>query len=82
MNFFCKHLKFFWNDLQGALVGIIAGFIFNCWMGLGALFNFPFYPTLQKDYVDGCPELYYNVTGTAFNLTANNAIIQAQIERT
>ncbi len=68
--------------LQGAMAGIICGFVFNCWMGIGALLNFPYYPTIQKDYVDTCPALYYNVTGHAFNRTANDLFIQSHIIRT
>ena len=49
---------------------------------MGAMFNSPYYPTLEKDYVDKCPEKYFNVTGQAFNKTLNDEIVQGQIDRT
>jgi len=67
---------------KGAISGLLCGFAFNLWMGMGAMSNFPYYPTKEKDYVEGCPEKYFNVTGHAFNRTANDAFIQSQIDRT
>lgn len=67
--------------LQGAMVGLLTGLVFNLWMGMGALFNVPYYPTLEKDYVDECPEKYFNITGEVFNITLNDEIIQAKIDR-
>lgn len=48
---------------------------------MGAMFNIPYYPTFQKDYVDKCPEKYFNVTGHAFNKTLNDEFIQSEINR-
>lgn len=67
---------------QGAIIGLLTGFAFNLWMGMGALFNFPYFPKLEKDYVDGCPEKYFNVTGQLFNKTLNDALIQSEVDRT
>ncbi|KAG4066302.1 hypothetical protein HA402_000526 [Bradysia odoriphaga] len=67
---------------RGAIIGLVTGFVFNLWMGMGSLFNFPYYPKLEKDYVDKCPERYFNVTGHAFNRTLNDQLIQAEIDRT
>lgn len=69
-------------QFKGAIVGLLTGFAFNLWMGLGSMLTQPYYPTLEKDYVDRCPEKYFNATGHAFNITAHNEWIQSQIERT
>lgn len=69
-------------QIKGAIVGLLTGFAFNLWMGMGAMLNFPYYPIFEKDYVDKCPEKYFNVTGHAFNRTLNDELIQAQIDRT
>ncbi|KAJ6635354.1 Sodium-coupled monocarboxylate transporter 1 [Pseudolycoriella hygida] len=67
---------------KGALTGLFTGFVFNLWMGVGAMHNLSYYPTLEKDYVDGCPEKYFNVSGHEFNKTLHAEMIQGEIART
>lgn len=68
--------------VKGAIIGLLTGFVFNLWMGMGSLFSNPYHPKLEKDYVDKCAEKYFNVTGEAFNKTLNDELIQAEIDRT
>lgn len=71
-----------WASKLGALVGLFAGFCFNIWMGMGSLFNFPYHPMKEKNYVDGCPELYFNVTGEYFSMEKHRNITAMQMQRT
>ncbi|RWS24431.1 sodium-coupled monocarboxylate transporter 1-like protein [Leptotrombidium deliense] len=51
-----------------ATIGLIFGFAFNLWIGIGSILNAPYYPRKTVS-VESCIDLYTNKTGLWYNST-------------
>ncbi|XP_054708332.1 sodium-coupled monocarboxylate transporter 1-like [Uloborus diversus] len=73
LGVFALGMFFPWANFKGAITGLITGIIAVLWIAVGAFLN-----KAPKNFapfsVEGCPDLYYNTTGTMWNETLPTSI--------